>query len=99
VRLFLALPLVTVTACSINSDATNEQVTLDYNKQVIRETAEKAGRTAKNLASSVGNVAGATGRAIRNEVGDVDVNVDVKRTRPNQDQARQDQAPQRPQRP
>ncbi len=85
-RLFLALPLLTLTACNINSDAANEQVTLEYNKQVIRDTAAKAQRTAKNLATSVGNVAGATGRAISNEVGDVDVNVDVKRTPPKQNQ-------------
>jgi hypothetical protein len=84
--LFLALPLLTVTACNINSDATNEQVTLEYNKQQIRDTAVKAGHTAKNLATSFGNVAGATGRAIKNEVGDVDVNVDVKRTPPKQSQ-------------
>jgi hypothetical protein len=84
--LFLALPLLTVTACNINSDATNEQVTLEYNKQQIRDTAVKAGQTAKNLATSLGNVAGATGRAIKNEVGDVDVNVDVKRTPPKQNQ-------------
>ena len=86
-RLFLALPLLTVTAaCNVNSDATNEQVTLEYNKQVIRDTAAKAQRTANNRATSVGNVAGATGRAIGNEVGDVDVNVDVKRTPPKQNQ-------------
>jgi len=84
VRLFLALPLLTVAACNINSDATNEQVTLEYNKQQMRDTAVKAGQTAKNFASSVGNVAGATGRAIKNEVGDIDVNVDVKRTPTNQ---------------
>jgi hypothetical protein len=67
-------------ACNINSDANNEQVTLEYNKQQIRDTAIKARDTAKNLASGVGNVAGATGRAIKNEVGDVDVDVNVTRT-------------------
>jgi hypothetical protein len=37
-------------ACNINSDANNEQVTLEYNKQQIRDTAIKARDTAKNLA-------------------------------------------------
>ena len=83
-RLVLVLSLLPLAACNVNSDAGNEQVTLKYNKQQIRDTAVKAGQTAKNLASGIGNVAGATGRAIRNEVGDVDVNVDVKRTPPQQ---------------
>ena len=69
-----------VTACNVVSDGANEEVTLEYNKQQIRDTATKAVRTAENVASSLGNVATATGRAIRNEVGDVDVNVDVTRT-------------------
>jgi hypothetical protein len=67
-------------ACNINSDANNEQVTLEYNKQQIRDTAVKARDTAKNLARGIGNVAGATGTAIKNEVGDVDVDVNVTRT-------------------
>jgi hypothetical protein len=80
VRPFLALVPLALAACNINSDANNEQVTLEYNKQQIRDTAIKARDTAKNVASGVGNVAGATGRAIKNEVGDVDVDVNVTRT-------------------
>ena len=79
-RLFLAFVPLALAACNINSDANNEQVTLEYNKQQIRDTAVKARDTAKNLARGIGNVAGATGRAISNEVGDVDVDVNVKRT-------------------
>jgi len=81
-RSFLALSLLAVPACNINSDAGNEQVTLEYNKQQIRDTAVKAGETAKSVASGLGNVAAATGRAIKNEVGTVDVDVDVKRNPP-----------------
>lgn len=81
-RLFLALFPLTLAACNINSDAGNEQITLEYNKQQIRDTAVKAGQTAKNVASSMGNVAAATGKAIKNEVGGVDVDIDVKRTPP-----------------
>ncbi len=81
-RLFLAFSVLSMAACNVDSDGTNEQVTLEYNKQQIRETAAKAGRAAKEVASGVGNVAATTGRAIKNEVGDVDVDVDVNRTRP-----------------
>jgi hypothetical protein len=82
VRLFAAISLLSLAACNVDSDAANEQVTLEYNKQQIRETAVKAGRTAKEVASGVGNIAATTGRAIKNEVGEVDVDVNVKRTPP-----------------
>jgi hypothetical protein len=82
VRIVFALSLLSVAACNVDSDAANEQVTLEYNKQQIKETAVKAGRTAKEVASGVGNVAATTGRAIKNEVGDVYVDVDVRRTPP-----------------
>ena len=79
-RLILALSFLTLASCNVDSDAANEQVTLEYNKQQIREKAAKTARAAKDVASGVGNVAATTGRAIKKEVGDVDVDVDVKRT-------------------
>jgi hypothetical protein len=80
VRLVLiAIPLA-LGGCNINSDAANEQVTLEYNQQRIRDAAVKAGQTARNVASGAGNVVAATGRAIKNEVGGIDVDVDVRRT-------------------
>jgi hypothetical protein len=79
-RLVLALTLLAMTSCNVASDAANEQVTLEYNKQQIRDTAVKAGETAKTVASGLGNVAAATGRAIKKEIGEVEV--DIKRTPP-----------------
>lgn len=76
-RVYLMLPLLAVAACNVESDAGNEQVTLEYNKQQIKDAAVEARRTAGQVASGVGNVAASTGRAIQNEVGDVDVDVDV----------------------
>ena len=76
----LALTLL-LGACSVDTDSTNEQVTLEYNKQEIRKAAREATRTAREVASGVGNVAATTGRAISNEVGDIDVDVDVSRNR------------------
>ena len=81
-RLILALSLFSIAACDVDSDAANEQVTLEYNKQQIRDKAAKAARTAREVATGAGNVAVTTGRAIKNEVGDVDIDVDVKRTPP-----------------
>lgn len=81
VRAILGLALLVVAGCDVQNDAGNESVTIEYNKQQIRETAVSAGRTAKEVASGVGNVAATTGRAIKNEVGDVDVDVEVTRNR------------------
>ncbi|HEY0012778.1 MAG TPA: hypothetical protein VGB79_07995 [Allosphingosinicella sp.] len=84
-RTILALPLLLVplaaAACSVDSDGSNDQVTIEYNEQRIRDGARKTARTARDVGSAVGNVAASTGRAIGNEVGDIDVDVDVRRNR------------------
>lgn len=79
-RVLFALPLlIAAGACNIQNDAGNDQLTVAYNEQRIRETARDAAQTAKEVGRSVGNVAQSTGRAIKNEVGDVDVDVKVRR--------------------
>ena len=77
-RLVLSLSILALAGCNVHSDSANEQVTLEYNQQRIEDEAAKAGRTVRNIASGAGNVIGATGSAISNEVGDIDV--DVRRT-------------------
>jgi hypothetical protein len=79
--MILAVGLAMLGACNVDNDAKNDQVTLEYNEQQIEKTANDAARAAKGVASSVGNVAADTGRAISNEVGDVDVDVDVTRNK------------------
>jgi hypothetical protein len=82
-RILIALPLMlaSAAACSVDSDGGNDQVTLEYNEQRIRDGVRKTGRAARDVASGVGNVAESTGRAIGNEVGDIDVDVNVRRNR------------------
>jgi azurin len=80
-RIIFALPLLAMAACSVDNDTANDQMTLEYNQQQIEDAARDAGRTAKEVGASVGNVAASTGRAIKNEVGDIDVDVDVTRNR------------------
>ena len=80
-RLLISSSLLLMGACSVDPDTANEQVTVEYNKQEIKKTAREAGRAARDVASGVGNVAATTGRAIRDEVGDVDVDVKVRRNR------------------
>lgn len=75
-RLISALPFFfAATACSVDNDTTNDKVTVEYNQQRIENAAAKATRTAKEVGSGVGNVAATTGRAIKKEVGDIDVHV------------------------
>jgi hypothetical protein len=81
-RILIAAGLLAAAAgCNFSNDSGNDQMTLEYNEQRIRDSANDAARTARDVASGVGNVAGSTGRAIRNEVGDIDVDVDVRRNR------------------
>lgn len=75
----LALPLLALAACNVDSDAGNDSVKLDYDQERIENGAASAARTAREVGSGVGNVASSAGRAISNEVGDIDV--DVTRTR------------------
>jgi hypothetical protein len=75
----LALPLLALAACDVNNDAANDQIGVQYDEQAIENGAAAAARTAKEVGSGVGNVASSAGRAIKNEVGDIDV--DVTRTR------------------
>jgi hypothetical protein len=75
----LALPLLALAGCNVDNDAANDQIGVQYDEQAIENGAAAAARTARDVGSSVGNVASSAGRAISNEVGDIDV--DVTRTR------------------
>ena len=80
-RMMLALPLLALAACNVDNDSGNDQMTLQYNEQRIKDAASRAADTAQEVGASVGNVAVSTGRAVSNEVGDIDVDVDVDRNR------------------
>ena len=80
-RIILALPLLALAACDVDNDSANDQMTLQYNQQRIEDAAADAARTAKEVGAGVGNVAASAGRAARNEIGDIDVDVDVTRNR------------------
>ncbi len=80
-RTALALPLLVLAACNVDNDAANDSVRVDYDQQRIEKGAAAAARTAREVGAGLGNVAVSTGRAIGNEVGDIDVDVDVRRNR------------------
>jgi hypothetical protein len=80
-RLIFALPLLALAGCDVDNDSANDQVRLEYNQQRIEDAARATARTAKEVGSGVGNVAVSTGRAVKDEVGDIDVDLDVTRNR------------------
>lgn len=83
-RLIATAALLLLAACGVDNDPANEKVTVTYDKERIK----KAGRAAKDVAVSAGNVAESTAKAVKKEVGDVDVDVRVKRTKPEPTPAR-----------
>jgi hypothetical protein len=86
-RIALILPLLafplSLAACNVDNDAGNDSVTLDYDQERIENGAAAAARTAREVGSGVGNVAASAGSAIKNEVGDIDVDVTRNRDRGN----------------
>jgi hypothetical protein len=80
-RILIALPLLTLAACNVQNDSANDQMTLQYNQERLEEGVSDVANATESVASSVGNVAVSAGQAIRNEVGDIDVDVDVNRDR------------------
>ena len=80
-RIIFTFPLLMVGACNVDNDAANDQVRVKYDQERIERAAAATARTAKEVGSGVGNVAVSTGRAIKKEVGDIDVDVDVRRKR------------------
>jgi hypothetical protein len=80
-RLILALPLLGLAGCNVDNDSANDSVRLEYNQQRIEDAARTTARTAKEVGSGVGNVAASAGRAVKEEVGDIDVDLDVTRNR------------------
>ena len=80
-RILFALPLLGLAACNVQNDEGNDQVRLQYNQQRVEDAASDAADAAKDVAKGIGNVAQSTGAAIKDEVGDIDVDVDVTRNR------------------
>lgn len=74
-RIFLAIPLLALSACGVDHDTANDQVTLQYNEEEIQQTAEDAGNTAEGIGAAIANEAEDAAAKIQNT--DVDVNVNT----------------------
>lgn len=74
------LPLA-LSACNVANEPERDQVTVTYDEERIRKTADTTKRTAKEVGAGVVNVTKGTAEVIKKEVGDVDVDVKVTRTK------------------
>ena len=76
-RILFAVPLLLLGACQVSKD--DNSTTLSFNEDLAANTAEDLGNAAEGLGSAIANEAEATAGKVQNEVGDVDVDVNVTR--------------------
>jgi hypothetical protein len=78
-RLFALLPLLMIAGCGVDTDPRNDRVTLEYNEQRVENALDAAANEAGRVASDVGNSIEGAGQRIENDIGDIDVDLDVRR--------------------
>jgi hypothetical protein len=82
-RILIAVPLLLLGACQVNKD--DNSTTLSFNEDLAENTAEDIGNAAENLGGAIANEADQTADKVKNEVGDVDVDVNVSRDKDTHD--------------
>lgn len=81
-RIFLVIPLLALSACGVEHDTANDQVTLQYNEEEIQQTAQDAGNTAEGIGAAIANEAEEAAAKIQNTDVDVKVNTSGDGDRP-----------------
>ena len=81
-RLLLAAPLL-LGACQVSKD--DNSTTVSFNQDVAENAAEDIGNTAENIGGMIANDVDETADKVKNEVGDVDVDVNVSRDKDTHD--------------
>lgn len=82
-RILFAVPLLMLGACQVTKD--DNSTTVSFNQDVAENAAADAGNFAENVGGIIANDVDKTADKVKNEVGDVDVDVNV--TRDDSDQA------------
>lgn len=54
-RILLALPLLLATACNVENDPQNDEVTVEYDQNQLENTASDVGNTAENIGGAIVN--------------------------------------------
>ena len=81
-RAAIILPVLLLGACQVSTDDANDSMTVAYNQDVAENAASDVANTAGTIAEDIGNDVERTSDKVQNEVGDVDVDVDVSRNAP-----------------
>ena len=81
-RAVFIIPALLLGACQVSTDDANDSMTVAYNQDVAENAASDVANTAGSIAEDIGNDIERTGDKVQNEVGDVDVDVDVSRNAP-----------------
>ncbi len=76
-RAAIILPLLTVTlaGCQVSTDDANDSTTVQYNQDLAENVAEDGTNQAGAIAGHIANDVQYAGQTVKNEVGDVDVDV------------------------
>jgi hypothetical protein len=78
-RILLAVPLLLLGACNVDRDAGNDTTTVSFDESAAANAADDVGDAAQNIGSAIATDVEQTADKVQNEVGDVDVDVDVSR--------------------
>ena len=76
-RILFAVPLLMLGACQVTKD--DNSTTVSFNEDVAENAAADAGNFAENVGGMIANDVDQTAEKVQNEVGDVDVDVNVSR--------------------
>ena len=74
-RILLVVPLFLLAACQVTKD--DNSTTVSFNEDVAENAAADAGNFAENVGGIIANDVDQTADKVKNEVGDVDVDVNV----------------------
>ena len=76
-RILFAVPLLLLGACQVSKD--DNSTTVSFNQDVAENAAADAGNFAENVGGIIANDVDQTADKVKNEAGDVDVDVNVTR--------------------
>ena len=78
-RVAIILPVLLLGACQVSSDDANDSMTVSYNQDLAENAAADVSNKAQEIGGHIANDVEQAGDKVQNEVGDVDVDVDVSR--------------------
>lgn len=73
---------MTLAACQVSTDDANDSTTVQYNQDLAENVAEDVSNQAGAIAGYIANDVKEAGETVKNEVGDINVDVDVSRDKP-----------------